>query len=81
MASNYQSVMEKCIGEVNIGMISVQVLASSEMCALLLSNEPLRNNMLRVLIEKLKRYKNDLENQELYQSIWHILIDLKYVAR
>jgi len=73
--------MEKCIGEVNIGMISVQVLASSEMCALLLSNEPLRNNMLRVLIEKLKRYKNDLENQELYQSIWHILIDLKYVAR
>jgi len=65
----------------NISSIGVQVLTSPEICSILLSNERLRNNMLRVLVLKLKAFKNDLENRDAYSCLWHILVDLKYMAR
>ena len=37
--------------------------------------------MLRVLVLKLKAFKNDLENRDAYSCLWHILVDLKYMAR
>ena len=82
-ASNYENVMEKAGNESdsNISSIGVQVLTSPEICGILLSNEMLRNNILRVLVLKLKAFTHDQADRNSYSCLWHILVDLKYMAR
>jgi hypothetical protein len=82
IAANYASIMaHKQQTEKDISQINVQVMTSDEMCILVFKNEKLRNNVLEAIEAKIKDFRKDHRNEDLYHQLQFIMHDLKYMAR
>lgn len=87
--ANYEAIMDdQNLKEDNhhISSISVQVLTSSEMAMIILSNNELIDNILRVFDKHMSKFAKKVNSgpspdDEEYCGLWRMVHDLKYMAR
>ena len=70
----------------HISSISVQVLTSSEMAMIILSNNDLIDNILRVFDKHMQKFATRVsakpqDREDEYCGLWRMVHDLKYLAR